>query len=436
VPHIEQGGRNRPSPIKLLKFPWNSPSAPTSPLLVTPTSPARSLSHRRTLSANILAKFNLLKDASDSGDPSGSEDPAEKEESIDSASTGAEEAIDEERSMSSSLVDVNTEPVIDQPVKTSRFRKRKESLRKTAILGGRKLGSENREKKTVSLQRSVTVPLTTTTLPSVSADVRRIPRNTAQDSGLTTTHAPEVASLNRIRRQFSYESKEAMSSSDSGWSIPIPPASDGIQHVGDQRPQNQSHSYNTLGSPVELRSPPGHASYTSASTTDDDDVLTFHRPSKSFIDSSREAPLLTKPLSSAATSYFPIVPSASEVSLTRRRSSKKPRSSPLSRNVSASPNMLEPEPHDYTETEYWGWVILFVTWLTFAVGMGSCLEIWSWAWDVGETPYAPPELEDDPTLPIVGYYPALIVLTGVVAWIWITVAWVGMKYFRHAKIEV
>jgi hypothetical protein len=108
----------------------------------------------------------------------------------------------------------------------------------------------------------------------------------------------------------------------------------------------------------------------------------------------------------------------------------------LSRNISALPSTLEPEPHDYTETEYWGWVILFVTWLTFTVGMGSCLEIWSWAWDVGETPYAPPELEDDPTLPIVGYYPALIVLTGVVAWIWITVAWVGMKYFRHAKIEV
>jgi len=68
------------------------------------------------------------------------------------------------------------------------------------------------------------------------------------------------------------------------------------------------------------------------------------------------------------------------------------------------------------------------------VGMGSCLGVWSWAWDVGETPYAPPELEDDPTLPIVGYYPALIVLTGVAAWVWVVVAWVGMKYFRHARV--
>jgi hypothetical protein len=435
VPQIEQSGRNRPSPIKLLKFTWNSPSAPTSPLLLTPTSPARSLSHRRTLSANILAKFNILKDAGDGGDPSGLEVPADEKESIDSASTGPEETIDDESPTASLLVDATDERVIEAPAKGSRFRKRKESLRKTAILGGRKLGSESREKK-VPLQRSATVPQATT-MPFVATETRRVPRNPVEDLGQTIPHVPEVANLPRVRRQFSYESKEAMSSSDSGWSIPMPAASGSVQHIEDQRTQSpSSHAYNELGSPVELRSPPGHASYTSASTTDDDDVLTFHRPSKNFIDSQREVPLLAKPLSSAATSYFPIVPSPSEVSLTRRRSSKKSRSSPLSRNVSASPNMLEPEPHDYTETEYWGWVILFVTWLTFTVGMGSCLEIWSWAWDVGETPYAPPELEDDPTLPIVGYYPALIVLTGVVAWIWITVAWVGMKYFRHAKIEV
>ena len=79
-------------------------------------------------------------------------------------------------------------------------------------------------------------------------------------------------------------------------------------------------------------------------------------------------------------------------------------------------------------------MILILTWAVFVMGMGSCFEVWSWAWDVGETPYAPPELEDDPTLPIVGYYPALIILTGVMAWVWVVVAWVGMKYFRHAKM--
>lgn len=90
---------------------------------------------------------------------------------------------------------------------------------------------------------------------------------------------------------------------------------------------------------------------------------------------------------------------------------------------------------DYSETEWWGWVILAMTWGVFVMGMGSCFGVWSWAWDVGQTPYAPPELEDDPTLPIVGYYPALIILTGVMAWVWVVVAWVGMKYFRHAKMQ-
>ncbi|PGH00078.1 hypothetical protein GX51_05975 [Blastomyces parvus] len=102
--------------------------------------------------------------------------------------------------------------------------------------------------------------------------------------------------------------------------------------------------------------------------------------------------------------------------------------------TAASSSALE-EAWDYAETEWWGWIILLVTWLVFVVGMGSCLGVWSWAWDVGETPYAPPELEDDATLPIVGYYPALIICTAVMAWVWVIVAWVGMKYFRHANIS-
>lgn len=38
-------------------------------------------------------------------------------------------------------------------------------------------------------------------------------------------------------------------------------------------------------------------------------------------------------------------------------------------------------------------------------------------------------------LPIPGYYPALMILTIVIAWVWVIVAWVGMKYFKHAKIQ-
>jgi len=108
---------------------------------------------------------------------------------------------------------------------------------------------------------------------------------------------------------------------------------------------------------------------------------------------------------------------------------------PPSTSSNVSISLSSSEDWDYTATEWWGWVVLAVTWIVFVVGMGSCLDVWSWAWDVGETPYAPPELEDDPTLPIVGYYPALIVMTAVMSWVWVVVAWVGMKYFKHAKIQ-
>jgi len=161
------------------------------------------------------------------------------------------------------------------------------------------------------------------------------------------------------------------------------------------------------------------------STTDDEDILHIptHHPTASRDQTS---------LSSSSESYFPIPP---PTSLIRRRSSQKPKS-PLSiAGLTASALPTPNDDWDYADTEWWGWVILVSTWLVFVVGMGSCTGVWSWAWDVGETAPAPPELEDDPTLPIVGYYPALMILTCIMAWVWVVVAWVGMKYFRHAKIS-
>ena len=173
-------------------------------------------------------------------------------------------------------------------------------------------------------------------------------------------------------------------------------------------------------SPTSATSP----TLTYTSTTDEEDILSIpsHNPLPIRGGASN---------SSGSDSYFP--PGAG--SLARRRSSQKPKS-PLSIGGLAASSLPVPDAEwDYSETEWWGWVVLIVTWVVFVTGMGSCLGVWSWAWDVGETPYAPPELEDDPTLPIVGYYPALIILTAVMAWVWVVVAWVGMKYFRHAKIS-
>ncbi|KAI1036343.1 hypothetical protein LB503_003178 [Fusarium chuoi] len=184
------------------------------------------------------------------------------------------------------------------------------------------------------------------------------------------------------------------------------------------RPQNGTASQTTR--PVSLADQDG-ASYTS---TDEEDMLQIPGSSSTI----RQG----LSMSSGQDSYFNSLGSAS--SHGRRRPVNRAKS-PLSFSGLSSNTLPAHEDWDYAETEWWGWVVLCVTWFVFVVGMGSCLDLWSWAWDVGKTPYAPPEFEDDDTLPIVGYYPALIILTGVMAWVWVVVAWVGMKYFRHAKIS-
>ena len=175
-------------------------------------------------------------------------------------------------------------------------------------------------------------------------------------------------------------------------------------------PSDASHETQRL-----LASPAISVSGSYASTTDEDDGMSFYRPSSSG-SSFKHHTTGTK-------------------SLSRRRSNRSERRASLTA-APIAPDLDMDDEWDYSETEWWGWVVLIATWVVFVVGMGSCLGIWGWAWDVGETPYAPPDLEDDATLPITGYYPALMVCTAVMAWVWVVVAWVGMKYFRHAKVGV
>lgn len=274
--------------------------------------------------------------------------------------------------------------------RSAKGRKRKGSLRKTALLGTGRLKAEGRERRNSLLQRA---PSTKQTI-SVKAP--------ADDDSKSPT-SPE----DELPRRFSYEAPVAASSSDSGWSGPA-------QKLSLETAATSASTTATEGLGPMLASPiksPTSQSYTS--TTDEDEALTFSRPVTGH--------------ASGSSSYF-----QSQKPLPRRRSLNQPRS-PLS--ALPMDAYVQEEEWDYSETEWWGWVVLVVTWIVFVVGMGSCLEVWSWAWDVGQTPYAPPELEDDPTLPIVGYYPALIILTAVMAWVWVVVAWVGMKYFKHAKIQ-
>ena len=317
-------------------------------------------------------------------------------------------------------------------LRPAKSRKRKGSLRKTALLGGKRIMSESRERKN-SVSAKSPLGMSPPPIQPQTAQYREpaavpllgsVPIAPAADANLDGADS--------VKERFSYEEPH-VTTAGSDWTAEAPAVSAArLSLVTDHKaPASESLSATStateLLSPLDIRSPTSQTSY--ASTTSDDDILTFDRPANAQSTTS-----LAKPMSSAATSYFPVsTPSSASLPL---RSAKHPRS-PLSHTVSSSSLYPpDPPPHDYTETAYWGYVILLATWLTFTVGMGSCLEIWSWAWDVGETPYAPPELEDDPTLPIVGYYPALMVLTGVVAWVWVVVAWVGMKYFRHAGIEV
>ena len=196
-------------------------------------------------------------------------------------------------------------------------------------------------------------------------------------------------------------------------------------HIPHNVPPPANNSEKTILKNASRSPDPG-----SPSATDEEDPLTLHSQLPTM-----QPPGTSFPKSPSATdSYFPPI-SPRHSRPPPPRPAKSASRSPLASLPPSFP-LATPSEHSYAETAYWGWFILFVTWIVFVVGMGSCFGVWSWAWDVGETPSAPPELQDDPTLPIVGYYPCLIILTGVMAWVWVVVAWVGMKYFKHAKMGV
>ncbi|KZF26748.1 hypothetical protein L228DRAFT_18015 [Xylona heveae TC161] len=343
------------------------------------------LGHKRSLSGSILSKLSFLRNGQE-------EDDTQEEEKLEGTQDGVGRDLGE--------ADHINKPrgAMAGVVQQQRSRRRKGSLRKTALLGTGKLHLDNEDRrrgetavKASARQMPSEFPAdfhSSQSLQGPMSDSKRMDAHSSQGSEIRLVDEP--ASDNLGQR--------------TAYAIGYPGSSE-ITKINTSA-QNASHA---LGSPVT--SP-------TLSTTDDDEVLTF--PHRYVTPSALRRP------SSGSDSYFSSQPSA----LQRRRSGNKSKAAALVPDPSSSL-----EEWDYTETERWGWIVLVVTWIVFVVGMGSCLGVWSWAWDVGETPYAPPELEDDPTLPVVGYYPALIILTAVMAWVWVVVAWVGMKYFKHAQIS-
>lgn len=372
-----------------MRLPWSSQ---------IDANPPPSPTHKRTVSSSLFSRFNFLRPA----------EPNNDDWLLKGNAPRSKTSIDDEEGGEPRSTSAN--PTEDagrlHPVKQ---RTRKGSLRKSALLGVKRLGAEGRERRNSLLQQESRQEARITPEQGTGSD-RNANDTTSVGHGLPKTRVDSTSTA-----ASSGTSPEPQSSGLTKTEPLMAALPHRAPSVGTAPPVSTESSSTTSDS----KNTP---SYTST-TEDDDDVLSFARPAKPIVPSTALVP----PNDATATSYFPPPPPTPRM---RTRSTRRLRPSPLQHAHAPAP-----EPYSYTETEYWGWVILFATWLLFTVGMGSCLDIWSWAWDIGETPYAPPELEDDPTLPIVGYYPALIVLTGVVAWVWITVAWVGMKYFRHAKIE-
>ncbi|KAK3940733.1 hypothetical protein QBC46DRAFT_384493 [Diplogelasinospora grovesii] len=286
----------------------------------------------------------------------------------------------------------NTMPLVSSPSPLGELDTNIQSLRMTGGDAFSGLGISDitpRPSMDGYASRSVASPATTTTTTTPSSDPVRSPSvtySTTDDEDALHMSSPPSSTLNLLRpaERTSLTSLSSTSSSSSYFPPLHPP-----------------------------QPPLGSGSGSSATTT--------HRPSSTLTSS-------------------PTVPIASSIQRRRSATIQRERAkSPLALSSlvsTASPHAVSDEYEwDYAETEWWGWVVLIVTWIVFVTGMGSCLGVWSWAWDVGTTPYAPPELEDDPTLPIVGYYPALMILTAIMAWVWVIAAWVGMKYFKHARVS-
>jgi hypothetical protein len=301
-----------------------------------------------------------------------------------------------------------------------RMRRRKGSLRKTALLGPR---LEFKEKRSASLS-----PRSQEAYPDQDDGYIHYPlRPTSPDEELTPRGSIDL-------------DRSSNTPSSLYWPrLTMPRGGGPVLNVSmDNHPNLTANDKHNPVSPGET-------------TTDDEDGMSLPQLNNNI----NNNPIVTRPSSGSSNGAAPDggdgmtipTPSSSSgsffaaqagadsslASARQMRPTRSPLTTPSVVEIPTSSHLQDG--WDYSETEWWGWIILVVTWLVFVVGIGSCFGVWSWSWDVGETPYAPPELEDDPTLPIVGYYPALMVLTAVMAWVWVVVAWVGMKYFKHANIS-
>lgn len=393
------------------------------------TSPNTSSRKRSGSGAGILSRFSFLRT---SESKSSLDDSRSQQSSPSSAANLLEDASDRPPRALAAAISISQQ----------KTRRRRGSLRKVALLG-RGAARDRRESKPQpsphhqqeqpqpQLQQQVPRPLPQQQLQQQQ---QQQPRSLAIDtSQILLQQTPVPPPIHQQQRHPNPDDMIGEPVIGLGLSDATPrPSMEGFASRGVAAVPAPTPALNY---DAQITSPA--ISYTS--TTDEEDGLSMSLPVPSLSQSDR-APFSSSGSESSFRDSSHRAQSPGRTLQPRRSTNKRQYAkSPLSSLqglATGSPALgaMDGGYHDYGETESWGWVVLVVTWLVFVVGMGSCLNIWSWAWDVGSTPSAPPELEDDPTLPIVGYYPALMILTSIMAWVWVIVAWVGMKYFRHAKI--
>ncbi len=378
--------------------------------------------HKRSLSGSILSRLSFFRLSSD-------QLPALTKD-LNKTSTkhqSSDARPEDDRPVGASLMQANN-------------RNHKGSLRKKALLGTGKARMDDRVRRSTLAESSSLSPNLSTEnggknslSQSIEENVQFDDESDEDDEGDADSNPAKSGDVTP-RRYSQHNISALVGLSEESWSTSVLGTS-----KTSSGPLTSKHETIEGRVSSELVSPirssfSSAASNPYASTTDDDDALMLSRSISNSIHTANVPKSATSSSAQSSGGYFDISPQSYSGStpMLRRRISHK--SHPHSPSIAHAPVSRLEDEWDYSETEWWGWAVLFITWIVFVVGMGSCFGVWSWAWDVGETPYAPPELEDDPTLPIVGYYPALIVMTAVMAWVWVVVAWVGMKYFRHAKV--
>lgn len=390
-----------------------------------------SLSYKRALSGSLLSRLNILRSSQSSLDT----ETREREEE-----DGADGKEDAQHDPSSGVIPLaGRSALADVSHNSKTNRQRKGSLRKVVL--GRSRDRRGSDKRSPLLGPRATATTSTSTSTTASRTPPLLLETDEEvEEDLNTPRASRAHSTSSSNAVINTHQDQVPSTESLRW-----PSLRNLSSLSIPSIRSSIASFEPLSSTTSLLTSPTNPT---DSTEDDDPELNIpdrvaaaraHQQSHTA-DLSSTSRLVRTTRSGTATgvesSYFPIPTVAHKPSpLSSSHALANHTFSELLASATAigdNDGEEEEENYPYAPTASLGYLILLLTWLVFTVGMGSSFGIWSWAWDVGETPYAPPELEDDPTLPITGYYPALMVLTAVMAWVWVLGAWVGMKYFRHA----